>query len=193
VLTVAAAGNERMDLADSRQDVRSPDNTPDPQPRPVDEHCDVLPAELPGVIAVSAVGAQRVKSEYSSYGLGVVAVTAPGGDLAQPPGVSPSGCVLSTIPGGYGYACGTSMAAPHASGVVALLASSRPEASPEELATLLRQQADPLSCPVQDKPGHDDPDAAGAGGTDNGFYGHGLVDALMAVTAQPGSAHGTDR
>jgi len=193
VLSVAAAGNERMDLADPRQDVRSPDNAPDPQPRPVDKHCDVLPAELPGVIAVSAVGAQRVKSEYSSYGLGVVAVTAPGGDLAQPPGVSPSGCVLSTIPGGYGYACGTSMAAPHASGVVALLASSRPEARAEELATLLRQQADPLPCPVQDKPGHDDSDAACAGGTDHGFYGHGLVDALRAVTAQPGSVHGTDR
>ncbi|MGH3798754.1 MAG: S8 family peptidase [Pseudonocardiaceae bacterium] len=181
VLSVAAAGNERMDLADPRQDVRSPDNTPDPQPRPVDQHCDVLPAELPGVVAVSAVGAQRVKSEYSSYGLGVVSVTAPGGDVAQQPRVSPSGCVLSTIPGGYDYACGTSMAAPHASGVAALLASSRPEAGPEELATLLRQRADPLPC---------DPDVACAGGTDHGFYGHGLVDALMTVTAQPGSGLG---
>ncbi|MGH3882795.1 MAG: S8 family peptidase [Pseudonocardiaceae bacterium] len=200
VLNVAAAGNERMDLADPRQDVRSPNNTPDPQPRPVDNHCDVLPAELPGVVAVSAVGAQRVKSEYSSYGLGVVAVTAPGGDLTQQPEVSPSGCVLSTIPGGYDYACGTSMAAPHASGVAALLASSQSEARPAELATLLRQQADPLPCPVYGKPGHDDPDAACAGGTDNGFYGHGLVDALRAVTAQRGSvadrgslADGTDR
>ncbi|HKR48583.1 MAG TPA: S8 family serine peptidase [Pseudonocardiaceae bacterium] len=186
VLSVAAAGNERMDLADPRQDVRSPDNAPDPQSRPVNDHCDVLPAELPGVIAVSAVGAQQVKSGYSSYGLGVVAVTAPGGDVAQHPGVSPSGCVLSTIPGGYGYACGTSMAAPHVSGVAALLASSWPEAHPAELATLLRQQADPLPCPVPDN-SH----AACTG--DAGFYGHGLVNALTAVTAQPGSGHGTDR
>jgi subtilisin family serine protease len=194
VLSVAATGNERMDLADPRQDVRSPDNAPDPRPRPVDEHCDVLPAELSGVIAVSAVGAQRVKSGYSSYGRGVVAVTAPGGDLTQLPEVSPSGCVLSTIPGGYGYACGTSMAAPHASGVAALLASSRPAARPEELATLLRQQAHPLPCPVYDQPGHDDRDTAWcADATDNGFYGHGLVDALRAVTAQPGSGRGTDR
>lgn len=192
VLSVAAAGNERMNLADPRQDVRSPDNAPDPQPRPVDKHCDVLPAELPGVVAVSAVGAQRVKSDYSSYGLGVVAVTAPGGDLAQQPRVSPSGCVLSTIPAGYDYACGTSMAAPHAAGVAALLASSRPEARPAELAALLRQQADPLPCPAHDNPGYEDPDAVCAGGTDNGFYGHGLVDALRAVTAPPGSVADRD-
>jgi subtilisin family serine protease len=182
VLSIAAAGNERMDLANPRQDLRSPDNAPDPRPRPVDGHCHVLPAELPDVVAVSAVGAQRVKSGYSSYGLGVVAVTAPGGDWAQLPGVSSSGCVLSTVPGGYGYACGTSMAAPHVSGVAALLASTRPAASPDELATLLRQQADPLRCSGTDC----------AGDTDNGFYGHGLVDALTAVTAQPrpGSADG---
>jgi subtilisin family serine protease len=179
VLSIAAAGNERMDLANPRQDLRSPDNAPTPRPRPVDGHCNVLPAELPGVVAVSALGAQRIKSGYSSYGLGVVAVTAPGGDWAQPPGVSPSGCVLSTVPGGYGYACGTSMATPHVSGVAALLASTRPEASPDELATLLRQQADPLRCPGK-------PDLSCTGDPDdNGFYGHGLVDALTAVTVQP--------
>jgi subtilisin family serine protease len=178
VLSIAAAGNEQTNLADPRQDLRSPDNTPHPRPRPVDEHCNVLPAQLPGVVAVSAVGAQRVKSQYSSYGLGVVAVAAPGGDRAQPARGAAGGCVLSTIPGGYGYACGTSMAAPHASGVAALLASTRPGAGPHELAALLRQQADPLPCP-----GHyGDSLAECIGGTDNGFYGHGLVDALGAVS-----------
>ncbi|MDQ4033842.1 MAG: S8 family serine peptidase [Actinomycetota bacterium] len=185
VLNVAAAGNEGLDLADPRQDVRSPDNAPAPQPRPVDQHCDVLPAELPGVIAVSAVGAQRTKSEYSSYGLGVIEVTAPGGDLAQQPEMSPNGCVLSTVPGGYDYACGTSMAAPHASGVAALLASVQPEARPGELATLLRQQAEPLPCPADDETGRAGLDTLCA--TGNRFYGHGLVNALTAVSAQPGS------
>jgi subtilisin family serine protease len=179
VLSIAAAGNERMDLANPRQDLRSPDNAPDPRPRPVDQHCNVLPAELPGVVAVSAIGAQRVKAEYSSYGSGVVAVTAPGGDWTQPSGVGSNVCVLSTVPGGYGSLCGTSMAAPHASGVAALLASVRPGVGPQELATLLRDQADPLPCPVRSR---DDSAAECAG---DAFYGHGVVDALTAVTAQP--------
>ncbi|MGH3823714.1 MAG: S8 family peptidase [Pseudonocardiaceae bacterium] len=177
VLSIAAAGNERTNLAHPEQDLRSPVNTPNPQPRPVDQHCDVLPAELPGVVAVSAVGARRVKSEYSSYGVGVVAVTAPGGDRAQPAITGSSGCVLSAVPGGYDYTCGTSMAAPHASGVAALLASVRQQATPHELATLLREQADPLPCPSA---AHD-PAAVCASG---GFYGRGLVDALAAVNAQ---------
>jgi subtilisin family serine protease len=185
VLSVAAAGNEGLDLADPRQDVRSPDNAPDPQPRPVDQHCDVLPAELPGVIAVSAVDAQRAKTGYSSYGSGVIAVTAPGGDFAQQPGMSASGCVLSTVPGGYEYACGTSMAAPHASGVAALLASAHLQARPDELASLLRRQAEPLPCPAYD--GTSDLETVCTGNTDNRFYGHGLVNALTAVSAPPGS------
>jgi subtilisin family serine protease len=179
VLSIAAAGNERTNLANPQQDVRSPDNVPHPRPRPVDSHCSVLPAELPGVVAVSAVGAQRVKSYYSSYGLGVIAVTAPGGDRAQRSRGNASGCVLSTVPGGYGYACGTSMAAPHVSGVAALLASARPETAPRELASLLRKQANPLPCPHH----HDDPTAC-TGEIDNGFYGAGLVDALRAVSGR---------
>ncbi|MGH3911335.1 MAG: S8 family peptidase [Pseudonocardiaceae bacterium] len=187
VLNIAATGNERMDLANPRHDLRSPDNAPHPQSRPVDDACDLMPAELPGVVAVSAVGANRVKSGYSSYGMGVVAVTAPGGDPDQRPGVSPSGCVLSTIPGGYGYACGTSVATPHVSGVAALLASSWPEAGPEQLAALLRQQADPLPCPA----GSTAPQAADcAGDMVNSFSGHGLVDALKAVTSRPAGTSG---
>ncbi|MGH3905001.1 MAG: S8 family peptidase [Pseudonocardiaceae bacterium] len=184
VLNIAATGNERMDLSNPRHDVRSPDNAPRPQPRPVDDTCDLMPAELPGVVAVSAIGANRVKSGHSSYGMGVVSVTAPGGDPDQRPGVSSSGCVLSTIPGGYGYACGTSVATPHVSGVAALLASSWPEAGPEQLAALLRQQADPVPCPAR-------PAApACAGDVVNSFSGHGLVDALKAVTSGPAGTSG---
>lgn len=179
VLPVAAAGNERLDLSDPTEDVRSPDNAADPQPRPIDDDCDVLPAELPGVTAVSAVGAHRAKAGYSSYGLGAIDVTAPGGDPGQVSAVSPSGCVLSTVPGGYGYTCGTSMASPHAAGVAALLASTHPGADADELATLLTTQADPIACPTVYP---DEPDSECEAGVPNGFFGHGLVDALEAVT-----------
>jgi subtilisin family serine protease len=75
------------------------------------------------------------------------------------------------------------MAAPHVSGVAALLATARPDDAPAELATLLSQQADPLPCPPDQGSG---PDCAGV--AENGFYGHGLVDALRAVTAERGAA-----
>jgi subtilisin family serine protease len=196
VLNVAAVGNERLDLARPQRDQHSPDNAPHPRPRLVDQHCHVLPAQLPGVVAVSAIGAQGVKADYSSYGLGVVTVAAPGGDWAQPPGAGRRGCVLSTIPGGYGYAYGTSMAAPHVAGVAALLASAHPQASPQQLAALLREQANPLPCPIPDPQravsGHNRVDGGAAcagahpstGDPASEDYGHGLVDALKAVSAR---------
>lgn len=185
VFNVAAVGNEGADLANPVQDVRSPDNILAPRSRPVDDDCDVLPAELAGVTAVSAVGSQRSRSSYSSYGSDVVDVAGPGGDRTQLPEGSSSGCVLSTIPDGYGYACGTSMAAPHVAGVAALLASAHPDAGPEQLATLLADGASQLPCPADDDPdSYLDPDSGrfDTGCTGDAFYGHGLVDALDAVT-----------
>ncbi|HEU5474466.1 MAG TPA: S8 family serine peptidase [Actinophytocola sp.] len=166
VLTVAAATNEGVDLA-----------------RRLDSSCRVLPAGLRGVVAVSAVGPQRLKASYSSYGLGVVDVTAPGGEVVTGRQKA-SQCVLSTVPGGYAQSCGTSMAAPHASGVAALLAARHPKASPQELTRMLTTQADAVPCP-------DDYDLHGTGAQDayctgyapyNSFHGHGMVDALDAVS-----------
>lgn len=103
------------------------------------------------MIAVSAVGSQGVKSYYSSYGAGVVTVAAPGGDaqFQIPDTPDRNGRVLSTLPGNkYGYMQGTSMATPHVTGVVALLASAHPGASPAELAALLTAEAHPIACPA---------------------------------------------
>jgi subtilisin family serine protease len=188
VLSIAAAGNENLDLTEPRVDGHSPTNASTPRRRPVDKHCGVLPAQLPGVLAVSAVGATGVKSSYSSYGLGIVGVAAPGGDMRQRSAESGSGCILSTVPGGYGRMCGTSMAVPHVAGVAALAASVRPEAGPAELARLVEASASPLACPA----GSYDPDSNGTAdaqcttspsGT-TAFYGTGLVNAA-AVVATP--------
>ena len=194
VLTVAAATNEGADLADpSGQTADDPAATTgadrSAERRTLDASCKVLPAGLRGVVAVSAVGPNELKASYSSYGLGVVDMAAPGGET-KPNGYDPSGtkqdesCVLSTVPGGYDRFCGTSMATPHVSGVAALLASEHPEASPQTLTKLLTTQAESLPCPADydlDNTGAQDAYCTGYQPY-NGFYGHGLVDALAAVS-----------
>jgi subtilisin family serine protease len=184
VLTVAAAGNGAVDLTRPGLDTQSPTNAAqeDVRPRSVDNTCLVLPAQLRNVVAVSSVGADKVKAGYSSYGLGAVDVTAPGGDRRQQPDGSQA-CVLSTVPSGYDYSCGTSMAAPHVSGVAALLASTHPGASALDLSKMLNAQAETLACPADyDLNGTGVQDAFCTGHSEyNGFYGHGMVDALAAV------------
>lgn len=144
--------------------------------------CEALPAALPETLAVSAVDENDVKAGYSSYGLGVIDLTAPGGESDD--------CVLSTVPGGYDEACGTSMAAPHVTGVAALLKSRYPGTTPHELRETLGDRARPIACPADyDLSGDGTQDAYCAGyASYNGFYGDGMVDALAAVSSAPGSA-----
>jgi subtilisin family serine protease len=178
VLTVAAAGNNAADLSRPGRDSVSPTNG-DAQTRPVDPSCVVLPAQLKNVVGVSAVESTKTKAGYSSYGLGAIDVTAPGGDTR-----SPSGCVLSTVPSGYDYSCGTSMATPHVAGVAALIASTHPGTDALSLGRMLNAQAATLACPADyDLNGTGVQDAFCTGYSEyNSFYGHGLVDALAAVT-----------
>lgn len=185
VLSVAAAGNGDVDLANPGLDSQSPDNVDpgDQEQRQLGMDCVQLPAGIPGVVTVSAVGGAGVKAGYSSYGLGAISLTAPGGDPRQRTADGPR-CVLSTVPGGYASSCGTSMAAPHVSGVAALLASTHPNATPKQLAKLLGAEADPIACPADyDLNGTGTQDAYCTGDTSfNSFYGHGMVDALAAVS-----------
>ena len=72
----------------------------------------VYPAAYSGVLAVSALGADYKLASYSNYG-DWVDIAAPGGDEID---------IFSTmIDNNYGWYGGTSMAAPHVSGVAALI------------------------------------------------------------------------
>lgn len=186
-LNVASAGNSDDDLdAHSLSDASSPDDST-AVARTVDPHeCFDVPTQLPGVVTVSATGVTGAKSYYSSYGDGVIDVAAPGGDKFKIPDTpSKNGRILSTLPNDqYGFLQGTSMASPHVAGVVALLKSAHPWATPAQLQALLKAQANNPGCPTDPYDGDGDGvvDATCVGGKRvNGFYGFGVVDALRAV------------
>ncbi|MDC5696408.1 S8 family serine peptidase [Intrasporangium calvum] len=199
VLNVASAGNSNYDLQKKNHDSGSPNDGSAPvEDRVVNSACLVLPGEAPGVVTVSSTGPTHQKSYFSSYGQGVVDVTAPGGDArfrTQGASVIAADAILSTTwnkttgANGWGYKQGTSMSGPHAAGVAALAISAHPGLKPGSLASHLERTATPLSCPegVYDPVpllpnGHgSDYQATCSGGLRTSFYGAGEVNAFAAV------------
>jgi subtilisin family serine protease len=123
--------------------------------------------------AVGAYGSNGAIASFSSRGAD--GVSRP--DIAAP-GVD----VLSSVPGG-GYATnsGTSMAAPHVAGTVALLWSAQPNLRRDVQAT--RE--------LLDRTAHDvDDESCGGTAADNNVYGEGTLDAYALVQAATGGQHG---
>lgn len=194
VVNVASAGNANFDLQKKVHDTGSPNDGSAPEEdRTVTSACLVLPGEAPGVVTVSAVGPTQKKSYYSSYGQGVVDVTAPGGDSRfRTEGAAPTFADMilsttwsSTTGNGWGYKQGTSMSSPHAAGVAALAASAHPNLKGGALAAVLERTATPLNCPegvYNPTPLFGDRFAATcSGGQRNSFYGAGEVNAYNVV------------
>jgi subtilisin family serine protease len=211
VLLVASAGNETIDLKHPIEDTISPDGPDDtPITRSVGNNCRVLPAELPGVLTVMATGPVGYPgytmniADYSSIGGDIAA---PGGDyfsatdtvqdaiLAAMPAnssiyeeldpLNPDFPGITTAAGSATYAWiqGTSMAAPHVTGVAALVKELHPGWSPSAVAAAVKRTATPMSCPPDWEP-LDETDQrfrckGGSGHTS--FFGSGLVDAGRAT------------
>jgi serine protease len=102
------------------------------------------PANCSGVITVAATDRNGSRAYYSNYG-SVVTLAAPGGDVRS----SSSNGILSTLNAGtqapgadsYAYYQGTSMATPHVAGVVALMLSAKPGATPDQIKAALQSSA----------------------------------------------------
>jgi len=135
------------------------------------------------VIGVSANGQQMQKSFYSNYGVGVAQVIAPGGDFPFQTEDFFGGLIPSTVPGGWAFGEGTSMASPHVAGVAALAISEHGKLSPGAVQALITRTADPLACPPSPfNPGGFFPASCQGGLGYNGFNGHGQVNALAVVS-----------
>ncbi len=212
VTPVAALGNDNFNISDGNL-VRS---------------FIFMPAELPGVIGVSSTSYTNRKAFYSNYGVGKTDISAPGGGSTtfdpMPPTYHGFGRVLGawateTIgtfnpvlreeqcePGAgsvcfyYAWVRGTSMAAPNAAGVAALIISQygdftpdgsrKGHMSPQQVEAILQQTANNQPC--ADNGPYPAPfniynaECQGTAGGYTSFFGKGIVDALKAVTQGPG-------
>jgi subtilisin family serine protease len=111
------------------------------------------------------VGATSANNKVTSYSLWGVDVVAPGGDSTEK--------ILTTnLGGGYGLITGTSPAAAHVTGAVALALQLRRDLSPAQAQDLLQRTANHLQCPLW-------PDDASTCPSDQ--QGAGLIDVKAMV------------
>jgi serine protease len=102
------------------------------------------PANCNGVITVAAIDRGGQRAYYSNYGA-TVEISAPGGETTP----TLQNGVFSTLNAGttspsadtYGYKAGTSMAAPHVSGVISLMLSLDPGLSFTQILQILQSTA----------------------------------------------------
>ncbi len=117
------------------------------------------PASLPGAYAVGAVDNEDDLARFSSRG------PSPFNEQQKPEISAPGVRVMSAWPGGVYYELnGTSMAAPHVTGLVALMLSAKPDMNRFDIIQAIQAHAVPLGVPLP-----------------NMLFGHGRIDAYRTV------------
>lgn len=141
-----------------------------------------VPANYPESFAIGAVDNKNVLAKFSKRGPSQYGgdeikpeVVAPGltdAEIPAGPGqpLVPATGIKSSVPGGYQTMLGTSMAAPHVTGAVALLLSANKSLTVNELEDIIIKTATPLVDSTYTS-------------TPNHGYGYGLVNAYDAVNS----------
>lgn len=136
------------------------------------------PEKLRETLVVAATSEDDSRAAFSNLGF-LVDLAAPGAGLERPGVLAASDAILSLLASGapeswstrvrvgdaYVRKRGTSASTPYVAGVVALVRSLHPDATPEAIRALLRASARDLGAPGHDR-----------------LFGAGIVDALAAVT-----------
>lgn len=122
----------------------------------------------PDILVVGSTNSSDARSSYSSYG-SCLDVVAPGEN------------VFSALPNnGTGYKSGTSMAAPHVTGLAALILSVNPELTRAEVVNIIERTAQKIgNYSYSAISGH-------SSGTWNNEMGYGQIDAFAAVSNASG-------
>ena len=135
-----------------------------------------VPASCRGVVTVGATDLRGYRAHYSNYG-SHIDLMAPGGDASVDrngdgygDGVLSLGFDEERDEFGYSFYEGTSMAAPHVAGVVALLRSLEPSLTPDRALHILQETAKPLT-------------TTQCGRAHSSDCGAGLIDAAAALSA----------
>ncbi|TKG98443.1 peptidase [Peribacillus simplex] len=154
VTVVAGSGNESLNLDDKKEVNEFLNKLYEPYGMSVKGPATVVPAQMPGVINVSASTKWSTQqlAFYSNYGNSSIDVAAPGGDYGpeyaetnDPATADPSNLILSTWPTylgtSYEFNAGTSMATPQVAGIAGVIKAAHPEYKPAQVTARIKQTA----------------------------------------------------
>ncbi|MCT4479843.1 S8 family serine peptidase [Peribacillus frigoritolerans] len=154
VTVVAGSGNESLNLDDKKEVNEFLNKLYEPYGMSVKGPATVVPAQMPGVINVSASTKWSTQqlAFYSNYGNSAIDVAAPGGDYGpeyaetnDPAAADPSNLILSTWPTylgtSYEFNAGTSMATPQVAGIAGVIKAAHPDYKPAQVTARIKQTA----------------------------------------------------